>query len=408
MFLFIHELIKMEFDEGLDRKGTNSAKHDFIEDCFDKNNLLPMWVADSDWSTSEAIIDALEERIQHGALGYTRPGEEHDRAVVDWLQRRYNWDIDPEWIVYTNGITPSLSISVRTFADTGDDVVIQTPVYFPFFSIVENSGCRVLENKLQYDKEEKRYSIDFDDLEDKFCRCEISIGQKKRTSMMILCNPHNPVGRVWTEDELKRIADLALEKDILVVSDEIFSDYVYDDKHIPFSSVTEEIEQNSITMIAPTKTFNIAGLNIGLAIIPNENLRKRFEDAKEGIVKRGNLFGFTAIKAAYDESEGWLDRQLAYLKENRDFAVSFIRKKIPDVDVVKPEGTFLLWIDFNDLGLGSEELEKLMIEEAEVALNNGIWFGENGEGFMRLNFACPRSTLKEGLTRIRNAVEGLK
>ena len=394
----------MDFDEGLDRTGTDCAKWDFVDEYFDREDVLPMWVADSDWKTSDAIIQALKDRVEHGAFGYGKPGKEHDQAIVDWVDRRYDWEIDPDWIVYTNGITPSLSVSVRTFSDLGDGVVLQPPVYYPFFSVVENAGSRIVKNELKYDNEENKYSIDFEDLEEKFETCDSKIERGNRSSMMILCNPHNPVGRVWNENELKKIGELALDNNVMVISDEIFSDYVYEGKHTPFSSLSEEIAQNSITMFAPTKTFNIAGLNIGIAVIPNSHLRRRFENSRERLVKKGNIFGLVALKAAYNESEKWLEKQIDYLKENKDYAVNFVEKEIPDVEVVDPEGTFLLWMDFNKLGLGSEELEKLILDEAKVALNNGAWFRGNGEGFMRLNFACPRSTLKKGLERIKRAV----
>ncbi len=394
----------MKFDEGLDRKGTNCAKWDFLLEFFDREDVLPMWVADSDWKTSEAIIDALKERVEHGAFGYTKPGKEHDRAVVDWIDRRYGWEIDPEWIVYTNGITPSLSISVMTFTDVGDGVIIQPPVYFPFFQLIKNRGGQVIKNELLYDKDKKRYEQDFEHLEEKMRSQGSAMSRGDRSSMMILCNPHNPVGRVWTEEELERIGEMAIENDILVVSDEIFSDFIYEGEHTPFSSLSDEIAQNSMTLFSPAKTFNIAGLNLGLAVIPDPDLRDRFERAKEKLVKETNLLGLVAMKAAYNESEDWLDEQLEYLQNNKRFALRFAKEKIPKVDAVEPEGTFLLWLDFRDLGLEPEELDDLLLNEARVALNNGAWFGEGGKGFMRLNFACPRSTLEEGLDRINQAV----
>ncbi len=395
----------MNFDEGLDRSGKNCAKWDFVDEFFEKEDLLPMWVADSDWRTSDAIVDALKERVEHGAFGYTKPGKEHDEAVVDWCRRRYDWEIDPEWLVYTDGITPSLSVSVRTFTDPGDGVIIQPPVYFPFFKVVKNSGAQVIKNELVYDERKRRYGLDLEDMEKKMRSDEPVMGRGYRTSMMILCNPHNPVGKVWTKDELERIGKMALENDILVVSDEIFSDYIFEGEHDPFSSLSDDIAQNSMTLLSPAKTFNIAGLNLGLAVIPDPDLRCRFERAKEKLVKETNLLGLVALKAAYNESEEWLEEQLNYLRKNKEYALKFVREEIPKVKAVEPEGTFLLWMDFNDLEMDPEELEGLMLNEAKVALNNGGWFGKSGEGFMRLNFACPRSTLKEGLERIRSAVK---
>ncbi len=396
----ISKTIKMDFDKGLDRKGTSCAKWDFLEEYFGRDDVLPMWVADSDWKTCEPVIEALKERVKHGAFGYSKPCEKHHRAVVDWIERRYGWEIDPEWIVYTNSITSSLSIAVRTFADLGDSVVIQPPVYFPFFSLIKNSGCQVLENQLKYDG--GRYSMDFQDLQQKFSPDD---EERDRTSMMILCNPHNPVGRVWSEEELNRVAELALEEDVMVVSDEIFSDYIYKGDHTPFSSISKEIAENSMTLITPAKSFNIAGLKMAIAIIPDPNYRKRFEYARELLVKQPNILALTALRAAYEHGDKWIDSQLEYLDENKRFALDFIENNLPNVNAVEPEGTFLLWIDFNELNLDPDKLNELILDKAKVALIEGQKFGSGGEGFMRLNFACPRDTLKEGLQRIKNAVE---
>lgn len=385
----------MDFDKKLDRKGTYCAKWDCLEKYFGRDDLLPMWVADSDWRTSEAIIHALKERVEHGAFGYTKPGKEHDQAVVDWVRRRYGWRIDPQWIVYTNGITSSLSVAVRTFSDTGDSVVIQPPVYFPFFSLVENSGRRILENRLEYDGQ--RYRMDLDDLRQKFSPDEDRLAN--RTSMMILCSPHNPVGRVWSKDELERLVELAIEHDIMVLSDEIFSDYIYRGKHTPFSSLSPEVK--SMTMITPAKSFNIAGLKMAVMIIPDEHIRKRFENARDLLVKEPNVLALTAMKAAYEKGDEWLDAQIEYLNANRQYALEFVAD-IPGVDAVDPEGTFLLWLDFRGLGLESDVLNDLLVNQGKVALIDGSKFG--GPGFMRLNLACPRDTLKEGLERIKRAV----
>lgn len=390
----------MDFDKGLDRKGTSCAKWDFLKEYFGRDDVLPMWVADSDWKTCEPVIEALKERVGHGAFGYSKPCEEHDQAVVDWVERRYDWKIDPEWIVYTNSITSSLSTAVRTFADLGDSVVIQPPVYFPFFSLIKNSGCQVLENQLKYD--DGRYSMNFEDLQQKFSPND---EERDRTSMMILCNPHNPVGRVWSEEELNRVAELALENDVMVVSDEIFSDFTYKSDHTPFSSVSEEAADNSITLITPAKSFNIAGLKIGIAIIPDPDTRKRFENARDLLVKEPNVLALTALKAAYEHGEEWIGSQLDYLEKNKRYASDFIDKNISKVKAVEPEGTFLLWIDFNKLNLDPDRLNELILDKAKVALIEGQKFGPGGEGFMRLNFACPRDTLKEGLQRIKSAVD---
>ncbi len=401
----MNRTMNANFDHRKDRRGTDSVKWDHYEDVFGSNDLLPMWVADSDWSAPQAVIDAIKERAEHGAFGYTAPGEELNQVIVDWVSRRYNWKIEPEWILYSSGIVPALNVAVRAYTDPGDEVVIQTPVYYPFYSAITNNGAQVVSNQLLFDG--KRYSVDFEDLENKFK--DIKLYHKtSRANMMILCSPHNPVGRVWTEEELIRMGEICLENDAVLVSDEIHADLIYKGStHIPFASLSEEFARSSVTMIAPSKTFNIAGLHSSVIIIPDPELRRSFSQNKDGLVSSGNVLGLTAMKAAYSQCDDWLEEQLDYLQANMEFALNYIESRIPGVKVIKPEGTYLLWMDFRSLELDPAELDRLMVEKAKIGLDAGTWFGSGGEGFMRLNMACPRSTLEEGLSRIKKALKEL-
>lgn len=386
-----------DFSKRIDRRGSNSVKWDMIEENFGQKDLLPMWVADSDWPTAPAIIDAIRERTKHGVFGYTFPDKELKEIIVNWVSNHYNWDIKKEWIVFSNGVVPSLNIAINTFTNPGDEVVIQSPVYYPFYSAVTNNGCQIVNNQLK--ENDLEYSFDYEDLKEKL---KDKARSQSRAKALILCNPHNPVGRVWSEKELRELGKICIEKDLKIISDEIHSDFIYDNnKHIPIASINSDFRENTVTFMAPSKTFNIAGLNSSFAIIPNEKLRKEFEVIKNGLVGSGNIFGLEAMKAAYSKGEEWLKEQLAYLEKNRDYAVDYINNKISRIKTKKIEGSYLLWLDCRDLNLSQEELKDLFINKVKVALDPGDWFGKGGEGFMRLNLACPRDTLKEGLEKIK-------
>lgn len=394
--------MKYDFDQFVERRGTNSAKWDSVERVFGEEDLLPMWVADSDWPTAPAVVRAIKERAQHGIFGYTFPGDELREVVTDWLKERHDWEVDPDWISFNDGVVPSLSVAIETVARSGDGVVIQPPVYYPFFSAIRKNGAQVVENPLR--EGAGRYEMDFRDLE----RTIDERGERGREGevrALVLCSPHNPVGRVWKEGELKRLGQICGEREVVVIADEIHSDIVYPEgDHLPFPAISGEFEDNSITLFAPSKTFNIAGLPASVTVIPDPRLRKRFLSRTGKRVNGPSIFGMEAMRAAYEEGQGWLEEQLAYLADNRDFALSFL-EDLPQVRGFKPEGTYLLWIDFRPLGLDPDELRTLIEKEARVALDPGQWFGQGGTGFMRLNMACPRSTLREGLERIGNAVE---
>ncbi len=403
---FSLKMAKKRFDERVDRTGTNSVKWDYRDEIFGRSDVLPMWVADSDWPTSDAVIEAIIERAEHGVFGYTKPGEETDKLVVNWWKKRYDWEIDPSWIVYTNGVVPTLSMVIDSFARQGEGVVLQPPVYYPFFTSVKRGGSQILTNELKLEGD--RYEMDYENLLELCKRDGGSIPSVPPPAMMVLCNPHNPVGRVWNEDELDRLAGICLKRDVLIVSDDIHSEFVYEgSSYNPIASLSDEIANNTITLSSPSKAFNTAGLPASLAIIPNETLRNRFEVARNRVLKSPSVFGLEALKTAYRAGEEWLDDELAYLEDNRQFSYDYVKNKIPLVEPIKPEGTILLWMDCRSLELENRELEDLVVNEARVGLDFGHWFGPGGDGFLRLNFACPREILEEGLERISRAVESI-
>lgn len=390
------------FDHIIERRGTNSLKWDYCQQFFQTDDLLPMWVADADWSSPPEIIEAIVARAKHGVFGYTRPGQELDQVVVEWVNRHYHWEIKPEWLVYIAGVVSALNLAIKAVISPGDEIIVQSPVYYPFFGAVKNNGAQLLNNQLLL--VDQQYHMNFEHLAGLF-KVRAEERRQPRVKMAILCNPHNPVGRVWTEEELRRFGEICLEHGVLVVTDEIHADFIYTgQKFTPFASVSPDFVQNSITLLAPSKTFNIAGLNSSLAIIPDQKTRKLFQQAGEGFTPAGNILGFEAMKAAYSRCDYWLEKQLSYLESNLDFAMDFISSKMPLIKAIKPEGSYLLWLDCRQLSLDGKELNTFMAKRAKVALDPGDWFGPGGEGFMRINIACPRSLLKEGLERIAAAL----
>ena len=396
--------MKCNFDEIINRRGTNSFKWDKTKEFFGRNDILPMWVADSDWPTAAPIIKALKERVEHGAIGYTFPGEELNEIIIEWIKNYYNWEIKKEWIVYTCGVVPSINLIIRGFSLPGDEVILQSPVYYPFFQAIRNNGGQIANNQLKWDG--RRYVMDYDDLESIIHRKTNKLRGPSRARLMILCSPHNPVGRVWEKEELKKLGQICIENDIMVISDEIHADFTfYNNKHNVFASLSEEFANNSITLFAPSKTFNIAGLEGSIAIIPDEKIRNKFNNVCTGIMGSGNALSLVAMKAAYKCGEEWLKAQLNYLENNINYACDFINNEIKNVQTYKPEGTYLLWMNFKETGFKPEQLNDFMINKARVALDAGSWFGSGGENYMRLNLACPRSLLIKGLNRINKALE---
>ena len=400
--------MRHDFRQEIDRRGTHSIKWEFMQDeedplrlkptdaFFGENRILPLWVADMDFASPRPVVEALIERATHGIYGYTGKTDSYCEAVVNWMRKRHGWEIAPEWICTTPGVVPALNMLVRAFVAPGERVLIQPPVYYPFFGAIENNGAEMVVNPLVY--ENGRYRMDFGDLEEK--------ARDPRVRLAILCSPHNPVGRVWTADELTRFGEICLKNDVLIVSDEIHGDLIYrGNKFVPLASLGEAFAQNAITCTAPSKTFNLAGLHTSNIIISNPELRGRFEKTLQSNGLFGiNAFGVVAVEAAYNHGEEWLAQALDYLEGNLRYLEDYVSGRIPQVTVIRPEGTYLVWIDCRRLGLDKDGLKRLMLKEARVYLDEGFLFGPEGEGFERINIACPRSILVEALERIGNAI----
>jgi cystathionine beta-lyase len=358
-----------------------------------------MWVADMDFLCPAPVVDALIARAQHGIYGYTAPAQDFYQSIVRWMQRRHGWDIKPEWICITPGVVPALNLLVRAFVSAGDRVLIQPPVYYPFYGAIENNSAEIALNPLVY--EGGRYRMDFVDLEAKT--------RDPRVKLAILCSPHNPVGRVWTREELVRFGEICIDNDVLVVSDEIHGDLIYPGYvFTPLAKISDAFAQNNAVCTAPSKTFNLAGLQTSCIIIPNQELRMRFQRTLQANGLFGiNIFGMVALQAAYDQGDEWLEQVLDYIKGNLEYLEQFVAEHIPQLTVIRPEGTYLVWIDCRNLQLDKWELKRLMLEEARVYLDEGFIFGPEGEGFERINIACPRTVLVEARDRIRQAISKL-
>ena len=389
--------MKYNFDEYVERRNTKSVKWDGMEEVFGTEDALPMWVADMDFLSPPEVVNALIERAKHGVYGYTLKDEGFYDSFIKWVKKRHSWEIKRKWIVVTPGVVSAISLAILAFTKPSDEIILQPPVYYPFFRVVSGLGRKIVYNPLKF--ENGRYTMDFDDLERKI---------NGKTKMLILCSPQNPTGRVWTEEELSKLGNICKRNDILIASDEIHADIVYKEyKHTPIASL-EDFANNTITFMAPSKTFNIAGLNTAMTIIPNEELLKSFSMMLENIgLGIGNVFGITASQAAYENGEEWLEALLDYLKENLEFLKSFVAERMPQVKVVEPEGTYLVWLDFRSLNMSDEELRTFMLEKAKVALDDGYIFGPGGSGFQRINIATPRIILKQGLERIEKSIKSL-
>jgi cysteine-S-conjugate beta-lyase len=378
------------FDQLPDRYASECVKWHFFE-----QDVLPMWVADMDFTTPPEVTQALHTRVEHGVFGYAEHVKGLAEAILAWLEASYNWRITVEDLVLLPGVVVGINLAAQTLAESGKGILIQTPVYPPFFGVSKNASIPSRESALYY-QDNDRYLVDWDRFEsdlDKAC------GQ------FLLCNPHNPVGRVFEQIELERMAEACLRRGISICSDEIHSDLVYTgNRHIPIASLNTEIAANTITLMAPSKTFNIPGLECSFAVIQNPELRRRFKQTRRGIVGGVNLLGMVAAKVAYQEGRPWLDQLLVYLEENRNLVYDFVQKKMPGLRMFMPEGTYLAWLDCRDLGLEVTPCQ-FFVDHARVGLNDGRIFGAGGEGYVRLNFGCPRSLLVEGLTRMAAALE---
>ena len=378
------------FNEIINRRNTGSAKWDRYGE-----EILPLWVADMDFKSPQPIIDVLMKQVSHGIFGYPIVAQQTMEIVKDWIERAYQWQVDLEDLVLLPGVVTGLNLAAQAVTKPGDSLIIQSPVYGPFHSVAKNAGIEQLDSPLVYHKE-TGYTIDFDHLQHTF---------QNNPKLFLLCNPQNPTGRVFKKDELEQIADLCLQHDTVICSDEIHCDLIYSEsKHIPIASLDPSIAQKTITLIAPSKTFNIAGLKASVAIIPNKELRQRFIEARRGLVSWLNSLALVALEAAYKEGDQWLKQLLIYLEENRDYLFNFVRENLPGISLVKPEGTYLAWLDCSELDLPTKPSD-FFLEHAKVAMNDGAWFGSQGKDFVRLNFGCPRSTLNEGLKRIEKAIK---
>lgn len=386
---------KFNFDKVIDRSKSSSVKWESTKNVFGTDDVLPMWVADMDFHPPEEVIDAIRDRLDHGVFGYTFVPFSVTEAIQDWMKNRHDCEFKKSSIVFSEGVVPSISSAIRAYSEKGDKVLVHSPVYTPFFNMVKNNDRTLVTSNLIY--ENNRYELDFEDFEAKL---------KDGVKMFILCNPHNPGGRVWKRDELERIGDLCLKYDCLIVSDEIHSDLVFKPNvHIPIASIKEEFKEITTTFIAPSKTFNLAGIQASAAIIPNKELKEKFKKVQQ---QQGfftlNTFAIAGMEAAYRKGEEWLEELLTYLDENMQLATEYINENLPALKPMKADATYLLWIDCRELGLSDEELKENLLYKGKLALEPGTKYGEGGEGFVRMNLACPRETLTEGLKRLKIAL----
>lgn len=389
--------MKYNFDEIVNRENTASVKYDLRKEIFEKEDVIPMWVADMDFKTPDFIIKAIKERLNHEIFGYSIRPKSYYTSIVNWLKRRHNWGIQEDWISFSPGIVPALNMAVMAFTAPLDKIIIQPPVYFPFFSAIENNNRVLVENPLKL--EGNRYNFDFEDLEIKL----------KDAKMLILSNPHNPGGSVWTKEELTKLGELCIKHKVLILSDEIHADLVYKSyKFTPLASISDDIANYTVTFIAPSKTFNLAALATSSVICSNKELKEKYDKVLDTIhVGMGNVFGIVASEAAYTHGDEWLDQLMSYLNNNLDLAESFFSEKVPQIKMIRPEGTYLVWLDCFNLNLKGKDLKNFMIEDAGLGFNDGRIFGTGGEGFMRMNIACPKQTLLKALIRIEHAVNKL-
>jgi len=388
---------KYDFDEIISRKGTDCEKYDHLQSHFGNGNAIPLWVADSDFRVPDFITSAIRYRADHEIYAYSFRPDRYYNSIIKWQQQRHDWQIERDMILPTQGVVSTLSSLIMTYTEAGEKIIIQPPVYTPFFSCIKECGRTVIENPLK--NVCGHYTFDFEDLRQKI---------DKETHMLILCNPHNPVGRVWTKEELSELGNICLENNVLIISDEIHSDLVYDGyKHIPLPKVSDQLAANCIVCMAPSKTFNIAGLATSYVIIPEKKIRQKFDHFLNMLhANSGNIFGNIALEAAYSYGKEWVDQQNEYLEANRDYLIGFFRTKLPKIRMILTEATYLAWIDLSEYGLSESDMNRLLIDKAEVVLNKGSIYGREGEGFFRLNFACPRQILEEALTRMETVLGG--
>lgn len=390
--------MKFNFDKIIDRTNNFSAKWSEMNKNFGTNNLLPMWVADMDFLTAPCVMEALKDRLEQGIFGYTTRPSSYNESIVNWLDNRFSWKINQEWLMFSPAVITSISLLIQNLTQKNDKIMIQEPVYSPFHSIVESNERNLVISPL-VKLDDGSYVMDYEDIEAKI----------KDVKVFILCNPHNPVGRVWTREELTRLGEICLKHNVLIISDEIHSDIILKNhKHTPFASISKEFRENTITCMAPTKTFNLAGLQSSFLVISNPYYYEVMDKAFSILdIKRNNAFSLVATEAAYNYGEDWLYELIKYIEDNVDFAIDYIKNHMPQLKVKKPEGTYLLWVDFSNLNVDKEDLKNALINKGRIALSDGSSFGIGGDGYYRINLACPRSMVLEGLKRIEFAIKSL-
>ena len=389
---------RYNFDEIIERRGTNCVKYDLLEKYFGNADALPLWVADTDFRVPDFIMEALRSRMEHEILAYTFRPDSYYSAVINWMEQRHGWKIEREMISSSPGVVSGVTMLIMALSKPGDKVIIQPPVYFPFFSIVKGCDRKIVENPLVI--KDSRYYFDFENLQKNI---------DPQTKLLILCNPHNPGGMVWKPEELKELGRICTENGIIIISDEIHSDLVFKGyRHTPLPMVSEALALNSAVCMAPSKTFNIAGLSSALVIIPDKKIRSKYEKVVHSLhIDGGNIFGNIAAEAAYQQGGEWLLQLMDYLEGNYRYLENFMHEKLPLVKVMKPEATFLVWLDLRAYGISEEEMANILLYKAGVALNPGSTFGTGGEGCFRLNIGCSRSLLTEGLNKILKALSGI-
>ncbi len=381
-----------DFDTITDRRHTDCIKWDAYGD-----DVLPMWVADMDFQAPEPVMQALKRQVEHGIYGYGHEPKELRPVILERLQRLYGWRVDPEALIFLPGVVPGFNLACRALVQPGAGLLIQTPVYPPIVTVAERTGLRRCHAEL-VQQADGRYEIDFDSFE--------RAAAEAAGGLFILCNPHNPVGRVFRRDELERMAEICLRHRLWIVSDEIHCDLLFDGReHLPIATLGPEVAARTVTLMAPSKTFNVAGLYCSVAIVEDPELRARYNDFRTDLIPYVNITGYTAALAGYRDGQPWLEALLAYLESNRDFLTAYVKENLPGVRMLTPEGTYLAWLDCRGTNLG-ENPHKFFLREARVAVNDGVTFGPGGEGFVRLNFGCPRALLIEGLERMRRALQG--
>jgi cysteine-S-conjugate beta-lyase len=385
-----------DFDTEIDRMPTSAYKWSFMKEITGLEDLFPLWVADMDFACSPDIVKALSERVAHPIYGYTGPTDGYHSGLINWMDKRHGWKgIEKEWVTYTPGVVSGFSLAIQAYSQPGDKVVIQPPVYYPFKNQILANGRQVVDNPLKV--VDGRYKMDFEDLEKKI---------DDNTRMIILCSPHNPIGRVWEREELEKLVKICIEKDIVIISDEIHNDLIFGDiKHTPTATISKEAMDRTVTLVAVSKTFNLAGMSTANAIIPNSKLRAMFQAAAGKSALHNNLIGIIAQDAAYNYGEPWLEELLVYIKGNLEYFEKFFAEKLPGFKVFPLEGTYLTWVDCTTMGLNDEKLNDFMLKDAKLWLDEGTLFGAEGSMFMRFNLACPRSILVRALDSLEKAVK---